>query len=236
MKYKRKISLMLSLVFVISSYLLAVDEKTFTQSLNSENIVNGYDKIWIEGADIYVYVKKGLDIPKNMIENIVNQSNKNGLIKIENYKKVNSKEKRYENRGKRKYIIRDYFVKFKYSNKKVITTVARGGKHILNNSINFEQKNFLKENIENDILSISKAKLSNTYGNGFKDSIPSGSVYEGPSENSNYNSKTYYSAIKTRVGYLKVKKSNEKKGKFKIVNYEVPLERIEWSVDNKIGF
>ncbi|WP_221620414.1 MULTISPECIES: hypothetical protein, partial [unclassified Desulfovibrio] len=59
-------------------------------------------------------------------------------------------------------------------------------------------------------------------------------VYTGPAENSEYNSRTYYSAIKTKVGYLNIKKVGESNSKFRKVDYEIPVERVEWSVDNKI--
>ena len=112
--------------------------------------------------------------------------------------------------------------------------MARGATYTLNRTIYFYQDNSISGSVEAKILSIARANISANYGNGFSDSVTVGTKYKGPYENSKYNSRTYYSAIKTRVGYLSIKKVGEPNSKFRKVNYEVPIQRVEWSEDSSI--
>ncbi|RRC95751.1 hypothetical protein, partial [Prevotella sp. OH937_COT-195] len=170
MKHTKKLSLLLALALGVTPVLTSVNQtKSYAEEDNKV-----YDKIFV--GNKYVYVKKGLNVPEETILDILNQSNSDALIKIENYTK-NKEKRKYETRGKRTHVIRDHFTRYIYKNKKVIATVAKGGSYTLNRTINFNQSVSVSGSVEASILSVAKANISANYANEFSDSISVGSVY-----------------------------------------------------------
>ncbi|WP_313961917.1 hypothetical protein [uncultured Parvimonas sp.] len=233
MKQIKKIVLLL----VLALGTISVNNSFYNVSFAEENEEREYDKVYLEELNKTVYVKKGLDVSRDTLLDIASLS-EGEEIRI--YNVVNSEKKKhinktnYEPMGRRTHVIRNVFIRNINRNKKVLATVGRGSSYTLNRTITFKQNNVIYGSAEVNILSIAKANISANYGNGLSVSVSVGTKFNGPSENSKYNSRTYYSAIKTRIGYLNIKKVGEPNSKFRKVNYEVPIQRVEWSEDSSI--
>ncbi len=114
---------------------------------------------------------------------------------------------------------------------KFLASVAKGMKSTLGSSVTVSDQASFSASVEADFLTFVKAKVHASYGISFFHTVDAHYEFQGPPEESTYNSRSYYVAIVNDVGYYKVWKQRSDK---KIVKFRAPKSYVIYSVDASI--
>lgn len=221
--------LFLAIVLSLTGILIAGNSNTTFAETNASEYSEDYEKIYLSEIDKYIYVKKGIDVPREELIELARQTDK--PVGVNFFQKNEADTPKKVTRGRRTHVIRDTTVRHTTKNTKVVASVAKGSTYTLNSSVTFSQNASIDSSVGAEFFSIAKAHLGASYSLNFTGKVQAGYSYSGPPESSPHRTRTYYSGIKTKFGYLKIKRVGQPNSAFKKVNYEVPMYLIGWYID-----
>lgn len=234
--FKKSMSFVFALAFIMGI-------NTVTPSLvyadsNEENV--SYHKVHNSAFGVDVNVKDGVDISEKSITSILANVNKSdrGNVTIVFVKKIPPKKTKNEYKSNlimprgssfyyTKHIEDDSYI----TNKKYLTSVAKGMTSTLSSAVTMSADVKVKGSVEANFLEFVKGKIESEFGTGISETISTTYEFTGPPESSEYNSRIYYAGIINDKGYYKVWKWRNDK---KIVRFTIPKEMVIYNVDKKI--